>query len=105
MELPVPKNTWHPAGCPECHSIGYTGRTGVFEVWSLGEEAFQLILDHANERTLRASMVAKGHRPMLVDGMSLAAQGLISFDELRSLGNFYLPPPETPAGELPAADR
>ncbi len=102
LGLPVPKNTWHPAagGCPECHSIGYTGRTGVFEVWSLDEEAYQLILDHTNERTLRSAMLAKGHRPLILDGMSLAAQGLISFDELRCLGNFYLPPADTPAANL-----
>ena len=42
-------------GMPECHDIGYTGRTGVFEVWSLGEDAYQLILAHTDERQARAS--------------------------------------------------
>ena len=45
-------------------------------------------------------MVAKGHRPLILDGISMAAQGLISFDDLRLLGSFYLPPPGTPAAKL-----
>ena len=50
LGLPVPKSTWHAVGCSECHDIGYTGRTGVFEVWNLEEEAYQLIAGHTDER-------------------------------------------------------
>jgi type II secretory ATPase GspE/PulE/Tfp pilus assembly ATPase PilB-like protein len=100
LGLPVPKSTWHAVGCAQCHDIGYTGRTGVFEVWSLGEDAYQLILAHTDERKLRESMVALGHRPLILDGISMAAQGIVSFDELRMLGSFYLPPPGTPAAKL-----
>ncbi len=100
LGLPVPKRAWHPVGCSECCSIGYRGRTGIFEVWSLAEEAYQLTLDHADETTLRRSTIAGGHRPLILDGVSKAVQGLISFDELRLLGSFYLPSPGTPADEL-----
>jgi type II secretory ATPase GspE/PulE/Tfp pilus assembly ATPase PilB-like protein len=100
LGLPVPTSTWHAMGCSVCHDIGYAGRTGVFEVWSLGEDAYQLILAHTDERKLRESMVALGHRPLILDGISMAAQGLVSFDELRLLGSFYLPPPGTPAANL-----
>jgi len=100
LGLPVPKYVWHPTGCSECHQIGYSGRTGLFEVWSLEEEAYQLIREHARESTLRESMVAKGHRPLILEGISMAAEGIISFDELRSLGAFFIPAPSTPADEL-----
>jgi general secretion pathway protein E len=98
--LPVPKTAWHAVGCEECHDIGFTGRTGVFEVWSLGEDAYHLILAHTDERKLREAMVALGHRPLILDGISMAAQGLVTFDELRMLGSFYMPPPDTPAAKL-----
>ncbi len=98
--LPTPKSTWHAAGCSECHEIGYAGRTGVFEVWSLGENAYHMILAHTDERTLREAMVAAGHRPLILDGISMAAQGIISLDELRWLGSLYVPPTGTPAAKL-----
>ena len=37
---------------------------------------------------------------MLLDGLSMAAKGLTSVDELRALGSFYLPPPSTQAAKL-----
>jgi general secretion pathway protein E len=100
LGLPVPKDTWQAVGCEECHQIGYSGRTGVFEVWSLSEDAYQQILAHTDERKLRESMVTQGHRPLILDGVSMAAQGIVSFDELRQLGGFYLPPAGTPAAKL-----
>jgi general secretion pathway protein E len=100
LGLPVPRRAWNGVGCPECHQLGYIGRTGVFEVWRVSEDAYQLILQHTDERSLRESQVAAGHRPLLVDGLSMAAQGITSLDEVRVLGSCYVPPPHTPAAKL-----
>jgi general secretion pathway protein E len=87
LGLPVPQQAWTAVGCSECNQLGYLGRTGVFEVWRLNEEAYQLIVGHADEHTLRESMVAAGHRPLLLDGLSMAARGITTLDELRTLGS------------------
>jgi general secretion pathway protein E len=99
LGLPVPRQAWNAVGCPECHQLGYVGRTGVFEVWRVTEDAYQLILKHTDEHTLRESQVAAGHRPLLVDGLAIAAKGITSLDEVRILGSCYVPPPDTTAAQ------
>jgi len=46
--LQLPKKTypvWEGAGCKECRSTGYKGRTGLFEVLDMGERFKSLITD------------------------------------------------------------
>ena len=53
LSQPVPQKTWRAADCPECSMTGYRGRLDIFEVWRLHEEEADLILQHADEHTLR----------------------------------------------------
>ena len=91
MGIPVPEHTWEPAGCPECRGTGYRGRTGVFELWQLGEADYRLMLSQADEMTVRRELVARGHRSLLADGLAKADQGVTSLEELKVLATFYAP--------------
>lgn len=100
LGLPVPSETWHAVGCDECRQIGYSGRTGVFEVWQLQEHDYDMILNHADERSIREQLCKRDHRPLLVDGLSMVEDGTTALDELRLLGSFYVPPDGSKTAKL-----
>lgn len=88
IKAPVPERSWHAVGCRKCRDIGYRGRTGVFEVWRLDERDYSLILEHADERTIRERLGHTDHRFLLADALVKVDSGITSIDELRAMGGF-----------------
>jgi type II secretory ATPase GspE/PulE/Tfp pilus assembly ATPase PilB-like protein len=88
---PVPKQTWHAVGCAQCGQSGYRGRIGIFEVHRLREEDSDLILNHADEHTLRWRLRKFGTISLLEDDLIKVADGATSLAEIRSIGglDFY----------------
>jgi general secretion pathway protein E len=84
----VPEQVWHAGECEHCNGLGYDGRTGVFEVWRIDSEEYQLLLDEADRRTLYRHLAERGHRFLLDDGLKKAKQGITTLDELRVMGGF-----------------
>lgn len=72
-------------GCDQCHGLGYKGRTGIFEVWHLNEQDRALILDHADEWTLRRALQSRGFRTLVRDGNQKAMDGITSSAEVRQV--------------------
>jgi len=100
LRLPTPKQTWSAVGCDKCRGIGFSGRTGVFEIWALNQADYHQILAHDDERSLRESLAKRGFHSLLVDGLAMVAEGTTSIDELRTVGGLFLPPPGTASAEL-----
>jgi general secretion pathway protein E len=69
-------------GCAQCNRTGYRGRTGIYELLTVGDELRRLIHDRGAEHALRAHVVARGMRSLRDDGMRWAAQGVISLEEV-----------------------
>ena len=69
-------------GCPACNHTGYRGRTGIYELLSVDDDLRGLIHDRVSEQVLRAHALAHGMRSLRDDGMRLAAQGIISLEEV-----------------------
>jgi general secretion pathway protein E len=84
----IPDRVWHAHGCEQCHGVGYKGRIGVFEVWRIDAEEYQLILDDADRRTLYRHLAGRGHRFLLDDGLEKAAEGVTTLAELRTMGGY-----------------
>lgn len=82
----VPRQVWHAKGCDACRGLGYKGRTGVFEVWRMRADDYKLILQGTDRKQIYEHLREQGHIFMLDDGLSKAAEGLTSLDELRGLG-------------------
>jgi type II secretory ATPase GspE/PulE/Tfp pilus assembly ATPase PilB-like protein len=82
----VPALAWHAVGCAKCNHTGYLGRIGLFEVWHLGEEAADLILQHADEHTLRRHLRHRGTLSLLDDEMRKVADGTTSLTEIQTTG-------------------
>lgn len=88
FDQPVPRTTWHAAGCPECSMTGYRGRLGIFEVWRLHEEEADLILKHADEHTLRRRLRKQGMSSLLEDDLSKVSEGITTLTEMQTVGGF-----------------
>lgn len=84
----VPRKVWHSSGCKECRHTGFQGRTGVFEVWRVNQDEYQLILDGADRRTLYRNLARRRHRFLLDDGLDKVMEGVTTLGELRSMGGF-----------------
>jgi len=82
----VPELVWHAKGCDACRNLGYKGRTGVFEVWRVRANDYSLILQGVDRKRLYEHLRKQGHVFMLDDGLSKAAEGITSLDDLRGLG-------------------
>ncbi|WP_375751521.1 GspE/PulE family protein [Vibrio sp. HN007] len=73
-------------GCQRCNLTGYRGRIGVFEFLELQEEMMDALrANDAVEFAIKARQ-AEGYKPLLVSAMELALQGIISIDEVMTLG-------------------
>jgi type II secretory ATPase GspE/PulE/Tfp pilus assembly ATPase PilB-like protein len=63
--------------------LGFKGRTGVFELWRLDEEDYQMILRDSDEHRLRAWLQERGHRFLISEALELLDQGVTTFGEVR----------------------
>ena len=96
MKLTVPEFLWNAKGCKECQNLGYSGRTGVFDLWRLDSGDYDLIMNHANEHTLRERLARQSHENLLRDAFAKALDGTTSLAELRKASGVLLPPSSPP---------
>jgi general secretion pathway protein E len=71
-----------PGGCPACTGTGYSGRTGIYELMTVDQEAKRLIHEAASEHKLRAHVVSQGMRGLRRDGLRWVLSGVTSLEEV-----------------------
>lgn len=79
------EGVYDPAGCKRCGSTGYRGRTGLYEVMSVGEEIRALVLDRAPTDQIAAVAERHGMRRMREDGVARVRDGLTSLAEVERM--------------------
>ncbi len=82
----VVDNRGKPMTCPACHGMGYSGRTGVYEVLLLDDEARRLLAadDHAR---LKSHLGKLGFIPLQRGALAKVAEGETDVSEIqRALG-------------------
>ncbi|MDH3393255.1 MAG: ATPase, T2SS/T4P/T4SS family [Desulfobulbaceae bacterium] len=84
----IPEKVWHSRGCVHCRNTGYHGLTGVFEVWRVDREDYQLILHEADRRTRYQQLTKRGHQFLLDKGLEKVSEGITSLSELRAMTGF-----------------
>ncbi|APX92840.1 secretion system protein E [Halomonas sp. 1513] len=82
----LPSHVWQAVGCEACQGLGFSGRTGVFEVWQPTSEDHALILQHGDEHRLRRQVVARGEPMLFGEGLSKVEQGVTTLGELFRVG-------------------
>lgn len=75
--------TYKGQGCKECGGLGYKGRIGIFEIFSIDEEIEQIILSgRVSEYAIEELAVKKGMITMVQDGILKALDKLTSLEEV-----------------------
>jgi type IV pilus assembly protein PilB len=69
-------------GCVACHYTGFSGRLGIFEVLGVTPDLRDLIAQDVSATVLKQEAKKAGFRPLIVDGLSKAEQGLTSIEEV-----------------------
>jgi general secretion pathway protein E len=100
--LAVPRRVPEAVGCAKCGQLGYSGRTGIFEMWRLDEADYEAILQHADEHALRRMLAEREHRPIIVDGMAKVVAGITTVSELRRAAMAVFPAQRLELPGLPA---
>jgi general secretion pathway protein E len=71
-----------PGGCAACNNTGYVGRTGIYELLVIDEEAKALIHGAGSEQRLRAHAAQRGMRGLRQDGLRWVFAGVTSLEEV-----------------------
>lgn len=80
---PVPgQSAWRAVGCPACNHTGYSGRTGIHELFVVDETIRGQIHAGAGEQTIRQCAYAGGMRTMRQDGQRWVDSGTTSIEEV-----------------------
>jgi len=70
------------AGCSACKHTGYSGRTGIHELFILDAAMHEAILSGADATTLHAAARDNGMYTLYEDGLRKVAQGVTSMEEV-----------------------
>ncbi|MEX3776986.1 type II secretion system ATPase GspE [Pseudomonas sp. MYb118] len=74
--------TWRPVGCPACNQTGYSGRTGIHELFCIDDDIRTLIHQGAGEQALRAAARTAGMFSMREDGERWVRSGSTAPEEI-----------------------
>jgi general secretion pathway protein E/type IV pilus assembly protein PilB len=72
----------HGIGCEACNGIGFRGRKGIFEIFTVTEEMEEMIYRNATLVELRAQARDMGMRNMREDGLRKVISGMTTLDEV-----------------------
>lgn len=69
-------------GCKICHSTGYSGRLGLFEVLEVSKEIRALITAKSDSDVIAKKAIEEGMTTMIDDGMDKVARGVTTLEEV-----------------------
>ncbi|HUH40158.1 MAG TPA: ATPase, T2SS/T4P/T4SS family, partial [Castellaniella sp.] len=73
---------WNPQGCSECSHTGYSGRTGIHELFVLDDALRALIHSDVGEHVLRQAAQRQGMRSLHEDAQRWVTGGVTSLQEI-----------------------
>ena len=84
LGIEAPRGTvlFRGKGCDECRGTGYRGRTGIYELFVIDEDARSLILRRASTRDIRHHAIQRGMVTLRMDGFTRACEGLTTVEEI-----------------------
>jgi type II secretory ATPase GspE/PulE/Tfp pilus assembly ATPase PilB-like protein len=82
IEAPPGTVLFRGKGCDECRGTGYRGRSGIYELFAIDEDARSLILRHASTRDIRQHAIQRGMATLRMDGFKRACEGQTTVEEI-----------------------
>jgi type II secretory ATPase GspE/PulE/Tfp pilus assembly ATPase PilB-like protein len=73
---------YRATGCDACRRQGYSGRRAIMELLKMDYDLDDLISHRASARQIREAALAKGFRPLAMDGIHHIRQGVTSLAEV-----------------------
>ena len=68
--------------CDECRGTGYRGRTGIYELFPITEDARSLVLRRVPSRDIRRHAIEAGMVTLRMDGWLKACEGVTTVEEI-----------------------
>ncbi len=87
----------HGVGCNKCRMTGYLGQTGIYELLTVDDAVYEMIISGAPETQIRDYIRRQGYKPLFEAGLEKVRSGQISLEELLrviTIGETYLATPE-----------
>jgi len=83
-DFPVDQATeiYKEVGCRECREIGYSGRTGIFELMQMDEEIRHMTVNNASTGDIRSHALKNGMVSLRQSGWNKVLEGVTSIDEV-----------------------
>jgi general secretion pathway protein E len=82
IDAPPDVTLFRGKGCEECRGTGYRGRSGIYELFVLDEDARSLILRRASTRDIRQHAMQRGMATLRMDGWKRACEGATTVEEI-----------------------
>ena len=73
---------YQAAGCDACLQSGYSGRTGIHELFVLDDNMHRVIMSGADATGLHAAARSQGMKTLYEDGLRKVVQGVTSMEEV-----------------------
>lgn len=83
-EVEIPKNLkfYHSEGCKACKGLGYKGRVGIYEIFTINEAIEKLVLKGTTYTEIKNQAIADGMITMAQDGILKALARLTDVEEV-----------------------
>ncbi|MEA2097684.1 MAG: GspE/PulE family protein [Patescibacteria group bacterium] len=79
------KTIYRSKGCSKCNFIGYSGRVGIYEMFSITPNIEKIILKDASSSDITKIIREEGMISMKEDGILKALKGTTSLEEIRRI--------------------
>ena len=73
---------YKPVGCPACRNTGFRGRTGLYELMVMSDDARRAVHPVLDMAAMRRHAVTQGMQPLRLAGTMKVAEGLTTIDEV-----------------------
>nr|WP_242697587.1 type II secretion system ATPase GspE [Bordetella petrii] len=80
--LPDGRLVYRPVGCEACNHTGYSGRSGIHELFAVDDDVRHLIHEGRDEQALRAQALRGGMRTLRDDGQRWVEAGVTAPEEI-----------------------
>jgi type II secretory ATPase GspE/PulE/Tfp pilus assembly ATPase PilB-like protein len=82
VRLPKQMKFQHSIGCSKCSGLGYRGRVGVYEIFTMNESIEKLIQNQASTSEIRNQAIKDGMITMAQDGILKVLAGITDVEEV-----------------------
>ena len=82
LNLADDEQFYYAVGCEHCDNVGYKGRTGIYELFTINDTLAELITTESPTQNIRATAREMGLKSLLEDALPKVKKGITSLDEI-----------------------